>query len=136
MTEPDDALSFELVAAALRADSADVAVYARVLTDSLGDALPEGCVAVERERSVSDRMRGRPGEVSRITVSLGDQVLTLAVQRGRLAAEISKQVRGVVLSRRPVPVGEWATELAKALVSYADQSAQAAQVLRRLVAGS
>jgi hypothetical protein len=46
MTEPGDALSFEMVAAALRSDSADVAVYARVLTDSLGDALPAGVVAV------------------------------------------------------------------------------------------
>ena len=78
MTEPGDALSFDLVAAALRSDSADVAVYVRVLTDSLGDALPEGVVTVERDRTVSDRMRGRPGEVAKITVRLGDQLLTLA----------------------------------------------------------
>jgi hypothetical protein len=136
MTDPGDALSFELVAAALRADSADVAVYARVLTDSLGDALPAGCVTVDRDRSVSDRMRGRPGEVSKITVRLGEQLLTLGVQRGRPAAEICREVRGVVLSRRPVQVAEWAAELARALVAYADQNAQAAQVLRRLVAGS
>jgi hypothetical protein len=136
MTEPGDALSFDRVAAALRADSADVAVYARVLTDSLGDALPEGVVTVDRERSMSDRMRGRPGEVAKITVRLGDQVLTLAVRRGRPAAEICREVRGVVLSRRPVPVAEWAAELARALLAYADQNAQAAQVLRRLVAGS
>jgi hypothetical protein len=136
MTEPGDALSLDLVAAALRADSADVAVYARVLTDSLGDALPEGVVTVDRERSVSDRMRGRPGAVAKITVRLGDQVLTLAVQRGQPAAEICREVRGVVLSRRPVQVTEWAAELAKALVAYADQNAQAAQVLRRLVAGN
>ena len=136
MTEPGDALSLDLVAAALRADSADVAVYARVLTDSLGDALPEGVVTVDRERSVSDRMRGRPGEVAKITVRLGDQMLTLAVRRGQPAAEICREVRGVVLSRRPVQVTEWAAELAKALVAYADQNAQAAQVLRRLVAGN
>jgi hypothetical protein len=136
MTEPGDALSFDLVAAALRSDSADVAVYARVLTDSLGDALPEGVVTVDRERTVSDRMRGRPGEVVKITVRLDDQLLTLGVQRGRPVAEICREVRGVVLSRRPVPVTEWAAELAKALVSYAEQNAQAAQVLRRLVAGS
>ena len=136
MTEPGDALSLDLVAAALRADSADVAVYARVLTDSLGDALPEGVVTVDRERSVSDRMRGRPGEVARITVRLGDQMLTLAVRRGQPVAEICREVRGVVLSRRPVQVSEWAAELAKALVAYADQNAQAAQVLRRLVAGN
>jgi hypothetical protein len=136
MTEPGDAPSLDLVAAALRADSADVAVYARVLTDSLGDALPEGVVTVDRERSVSDRMRGRPGEVAKITVRLGDQMLTLAVRRGQPVAEICREVRGVVLSRRPVQVTEWAAELAKALVAYADQNAQAAQVLRRLVAGN
>jgi hypothetical protein len=135
MTEPGDAVSLDLVAAALRADSADVTVYARVLTDSLGDALPEGVVTVDRERSVSDRMRGRPGEVAKITVRLGDQMLTLAVRRGQPVAEICREVRGVVLSRRPVQVSEWAAELAKALVAYADQNAQAAQVLRRLVAG-
>ena len=136
MTEPGDAPSLDLVAAALRADSADVAVYARVLTDSLGDALPEGVVTVDRERSVSDRMRGRPGEVAKITVRLGDQMLTLAVRRGQPVAEICREVRGVVLSRRQVQVTEWAAELAKALVAYADQNAQAAQVLRRLIAGN
>jgi hypothetical protein len=136
MTEPGDALSFEMVAAALRSDSADVAIYARVLTDSLGDALPAGVVTVDRPRTMSDRMRGRPGEVTKITVRLGDQVLTLGVQHGRPAAEICREVRGVVLSRRPVPLTEWAAELAKALVAYADQNAQAAQVLRRLVTGT
>jgi hypothetical protein len=125
-----------MVAAALRSDSADVAVYARVLTDSLGDALPAGVVTVDRPRTMSDRMRGRPGEVTKITVRLGDQVLTLGVQEGRPAAEICREVRGVVLSRRPVQLTEWAAELAKALVTYADQNAQAAQVLRRLVTGT
>ncbi|HLX47442.1 MAG TPA: hypothetical protein VKS82_03830 [Streptosporangiaceae bacterium] len=136
MSESGDALSFDLVAAALRADSADVAVYARVLTDSLGEALPPGVVDIDRERTMSDRMRGRPGEVSKITVRLGEQVLTLVNQRGRLVAEICKEVRGVVLSRRPAPVEEWLAELARGLVAYADQNAQAARVLRRLVAGN
>jgi hypothetical protein len=136
MTEPGDAaLSFDLVAAALRADSADVGVYAKVLTDSLGESLPPGVVTVERERSMSDRMRGRPGEVTKITIRLGEQVLTLGSQHGRPAAEICKEVRGVVLSRKPAPIDEWVAELARALVSYADQNAQAAEVLRRMVTG-
>jgi hypothetical protein len=135
MTDQGDALSFDLVAAALRADSADVAVYARVLTDSLGDVLPPECVTVDRVRTAGDRMRGRPGEVSKITVRLGDQLLTLGVHRGTPVAEICREVRGVVLSRRPVQLDEWAAELAKGLVAYADKNAQAAQVLRRLVAG-
>lgn len=131
-----DGLSLDMLMAALRADSTDVAIYARVLTESLGDALPPGCVSVERERSVSDRMRGRPGTVSKVTVRLGDRVMTLGVQRGAPTAEICREVRGVVLSRQPVPVGQWITELARALMEQADQNAATAQALRRLVAGA
>ena len=36
MTQPDESPDLELVTAALRADSADVGLYARVLTESLG----------------------------------------------------------------------------------------------------
>ena len=136
MTEPDDALSLDMLTAALRADSTDVAIYARVLTQSLGEALPADCVTVDRERSMSDRMRGRPGEISRIAVQIGDQQMTLSVKNGRTVAEICRAVRGVVLSRQTVPIGDWAAALASALVDYAQQNAQAAQALRKLVAGS
>jgi hypothetical protein len=135
MSEADDGLSLDLVTAALRADSADVAIYARVLTESLSEALPPGTVSVERERSVSDRMRGRPGEVSKIVVRLDDRVMTLSVQRGQPAAEICREVRGVVLSRTPVPLHEWTAALASALVTHAERNAIAAQALRKLVAG-
>jgi hypothetical protein len=136
MTEPAGSPDLEMVTAALRADSADVAVYARVLTESLGESLPPGCVTIERDRSVSDRMRGRPGTVSRITVRLGERVMSLAVRNGEPAAEICREVRGVVLSRQPVPVQDWAAELARTLVGYAEQNAQAAEALRKLVTGS
>jgi hypothetical protein len=132
----DDALSLDLVTAALRADSTDVGIYARVLTQSLGEALPSEFVTVERDRTMSDRMRGRPGEISRVAVQLGDQQMTLSVRNGKTVAEICRAVRGVVLSRQTVPVGEWARVLAGELVAYAEQNAEAAQALRRLVAGS
>ena len=136
MTEPGDSLSLDMVTAALRADSADVAIYARVLTESLGDALPPGWVTIDRDRTVSDRMRGRPGQVSRITVRMGELVMTLGVERGVPVAEICREVRGVVLSRQPVPVAAWAQELARALVTHAEQNAATATALRKLVAGS
>lgn len=136
MTEHDDALSLDMVTAALRADSTDVAIYARVLAQSLGEALPADCVSVERDRSMSDRMRGRPGEVSKVAVKVGDQVMTLAVKNGQAVAEICREVRGVVLSRQAVPVQQWAAALASALVSHAESNAQAAAALRRLVIGS
>ena len=128
--------SLDMVTAALRADSADLAIYTRVLTESLGDALPPDCVTVDRDRSMSDRMRGRPGQVSKITVRLGERVMTLGLQRGAPVAEVCSEVRGVVLSRQQVPMGVWTEELAKALVAHAEQNAEAARALRRLVAGS
>jgi hypothetical protein len=133
---PDPGLDLDMVTAALRADSADVAVYARVLTESLSEALPPGTVVVERDRSMSDRMKGRPGEVSSIVVRLGDQVMTLSIKRGQPVTEICREVRGVVLSRTPVPLGDWISALASALVSHAERNAAAAEALRRLVAGS
>ena len=136
MTSPDDALSLEMVAAALRADNADAAVYARVLTNSLSEALPPGYVTVERERSMADRMKGRPGEISKVAIRLGDQVMTLAVRGGQPAAEICREVRGVVLSRQSVPLHQWASALASALVDHAQGNAAAAEALRRLVLGS
>src|ERR1700749_4087234 len=136
MTEHDDAGSLAMVPAALRADSTAVAIYARVLPQSLGEALPADCVSVERDRTMSDRMRGRPGEISKIVARLGELQMTLAVRNGQPVAEVCRAVRGVVLSRPAEPVGDWAATLASALVSYAEQKAQAAQALRRLVAGS
>ena len=137
MTEPGGGPSLEEITAALRADSADVTLYARVLTESLGDALPAGCVEVDRARSVSDRMRGRPGQVTRVTVRLGEKVLTLATVPGRPpAAEICREVRGVVLSRRPAGLQEWVDDLARELAAHAQQNAHTAEVLRKLVTGS
>ncbi len=136
MAEDDDALSLDMVTAALRADSADIAVYARVLTQSLGEALPPDCVTVDRKQSMSDRMRGRPGEITKIAVQLGDLQMNLGVRNGRPVAEICRAVRGVVLSRQAVPLQEWTATLANALVTHAKQNAEAAQALRKLVAGT
>jgi hypothetical protein len=85
---------------------------------------------------MSDRMHGRPGEILKIAVQLGDQQMTLGVKNGRPVAEICRAVRGVVLSRQTVPLQEWTVALASALVVHAEQHAEAAQALRKLVAGT
>ncbi|HUC59197.1 MAG TPA: hypothetical protein VMA95_17475 [Streptosporangiaceae bacterium] len=131
----DDGLSLEMVMAALRADSSDIAIYAKVLTDTLGDSLPADCLTIERNRSMSDRMQNRPGTVTKVSVKLGEKNLTLGTKKGAPVAEICHEVRGIVLSRNEVPIAEWAAELARALVAHAEQNAQAATALRRLVSG-
>jgi hypothetical protein len=134
--QADEGLSLELVSAALRADSSDIAIYARVLTESLGDSLPPGTVTVERNRSMTDAMKNRPGKVTKVSVRLGDKTMTLGMQRGAPVAEICHEVRGIVLSRTTVPIAQWITELAQGLVQHAAQNAEAAVALRRLVAGA
>jgi hypothetical protein len=119
----------------LSADRASVASLARVLTGALSDALPPGVVKVDWERSMSDRMRGREGQPIGVTVTLGDEVLSMHTEHGRVEPVISKAVRGIVLSRRPVSVTEWVTTLAQSIRALAEQDAQARATLQRLLLG-
>jgi hypothetical protein len=108
------------LAAALRADSADVDLSA-------------GLVSVERDRSMKDRMAGRPGRVSSVEVRLGDTTLTLATEAGRPSAQVLTTVRDVVISRRTVSLAEWSDELAAGLALLAQDSAQAREAVARLL---
>jgi hypothetical protein len=122
-----------LIAAALRGDSADVESYARVLTSVLGDALPPGMVAVERKRSLADRMAGRDGTPVSLTVSTPGENLILRRDPHGVAAEIHQIVRGVTIKRRIVGVDEWLVALATVLTRLAHTSAAARDALSRLL---
>jgi len=127
--------SIDLLAAALRRDAADLEIYVTVLTRSLADALPPESLIVERKRSMSDRLAGRPGTVAALTVSLDDRRLTLALPHGHPQGEVATVVRGVVLSREPVALDEWVTELATALSLRARSDARARAALEKLLLG-
>lgn len=129
MTDPD----VELLAAALRRDSADLNLYARVLTEKLADSLPPGAVRVERGRTVADRLAGRAGAVTELDVTLGDQRLALRTDRGRVTGEIRHEVRGIVLSRRPVALDEWLHVLARSLADAAASDTRARAALERFL---
>ncbi|MFJ9711442.1 hypothetical protein [Streptomyces sp. NPDC101234] len=134
--EPDGASdSIDLLTAALRRDAADLDVYAQVVTVTLSEALPPGSVVVERKRSMADRLSGRAGRVDRLEVFLGEQRLVLDLKGGQPTGEVCKEVRGVVLSRRPVALDEWVRELAVAIAARAQSDARARAALERLVLG-
>lgn len=123
-----------MIAAALRADSTDIASYTRVLTDTLGDALPPGMVTVERRRTLADRMAGREGEPVAVTVSTPDEELELRQHgHGQVRGEIRQVVRGVVIKRRPAAVDEWLVALAGVLAGLAERSATARAALANLL---
>ncbi len=133
MTGELEPSAVEQLAATLRADSADLDSYHRVLSQTVGGLLPAGMVEVERERSMSDRLAGRPGRATAIRLDLGDRTLELRAVKGRLVATASQQVKGVVISRREVSVAEWATLLAGYLAALAAENAEARAALGRLL---
>ena len=127
-------MDVELLAAALRQDSADLDIYAKVLSVNLVESLPRDAVQVVRKRSLSDRAAGREGNVTNLDVALGDVRLALRMDRGRVVGEICKEVRGVVLSRQQVGLDEWISALAQALSDAASSNARAREALQRWLA--
>jgi hypothetical protein len=122
-----------LIAAALRADRADVESYTRVLTAVLGDALPPGMVEVDRRRSLADRVNGREGTPVALTVTTPDERLTLRQEPHGVAGEIHQIVRGVTIKRRSVGLDEWLVALAGVLSKLAEGSATARDALSSLL---
>jgi hypothetical protein len=124
-------MDVEMLAAALRQDSSDLDIYAKVLSVNLVESLPRDAVQVVRKRSLSDRAAGREGNVVQLDVALGDSRLALRMDRGRVVGEICKEVRGVVLSRQQVGLDEWISALAQALSDAASSNARAREALQR-----
>jgi hypothetical protein len=130
MTSPED---IDLLAASLRADAADLDLYARVLTTSLSDALPADMLEIEHDQSLRDRLAGRPGRVAGIRVLLGDTTLELSAGRGLPKARVVRVVRGVTIASREVEIAEWSRLLAEALAERARESSSARAALAALL---
>jgi plasmid stability protein len=124
-----------MMIAALRADRTDVESYSRVLTNMLGDALPNGMVDVEYRRSMGDRVSGKPGQAVAVRVRAPERELELRQGRHGVEAEVRTVVRNVVISRKQVPIDEWLVVLAEELNKLAARDAVAREVLSRLFSG-
>ncbi len=124
----------QLLAAMLRTDRAEVASYARVLSGALAQALPDGMVELGYQRTVGDRLAGRPGRAVRVVVHGDNRDLELREGRhGQLEAELQQVVRGVVISRRSIGVDEWLHALAEDITRAAARDTAAREVLERLL---
>jgi hypothetical protein len=133
--EPLGPDSVDLVASALTAsaDLSDVGMFVRVFTRSFADALPESMVEVDSDRSLADRLAGRPGTPVAVRIAFPEKRLELRATRGWPEAEVQQVVRGVVLSRRQVPVEEWVHTLAAELTDLAARNASARAALAALL---
>ncbi|WP_197696561.1 hypothetical protein [Nocardia terpenica] len=134
--EPSPLWDMHMMVAALRADRSDVESYGRILTNVLGDALPDGMVEVDYRRTLSDRMGGKPGQATAVRIYAPDRELELRQgRRGGVEAEVRSVVRGVVISRKQIGVDEWLAVLAEELNNLAARDAAAREALARLFNG-
>lgn len=123
--------SFDLAAAGLRADQAEVASSLDLLAGALEQALP-GRARVQR-RGAGLLGRG-PKRVRSIDVELGSCRYQLAVHGERVDGFRERQVGGIAIKREPLPPQEWITALTSDLRAEAEHSAQAREALQRLLA--
>jgi hypothetical protein len=121
---------FDLLAAGLRADSADVHVSVEVLASKLEDAFP-GSARVERR---GGGLLGRGDKrVRNVRVSIGQCVYVLEVDGQRMAGYREKQVGGISIKREQLDAGRWVASLVAELRDEAGRSAEAREALERLL---
>jgi hypothetical protein len=122
-------LSFDLVAASLRADTSDVEAFVEALAVKLEGAVP-GRVRVKR------RSRGLMGakRVSRIVLTLGDERYELELESGQVICTARTLVRGVSIRSEQLTLSEWIDRLANSLVLEAQASAEGRAALGQLIA--
>ena len=89
---------------------------------------------VEYQRSMGDRMAGRPGKPVRLIVRGPERELELSQDsRGAVQAQSRKVVGGVVISRKPIAIDEWVQQFAAELSALAAANAAARQALAALL---
>ena len=124
----DAALDFDVLAAAIRADAADLRTFMEAFAGKLSEALP-GQVTVEREGGLFQKEH----RVRRIAVDLDDRHYELERVRSTVEARTAHQVRGIKLKTEAVPLEDWIDSLAHHLAAHAERSAHARAALSRLI---
>lgn len=121
--------SFDMLAAALRADMSDLNTFVEVLAGKVESALP-GRVTVERR---GGGLFSREKRVHRIEINLDNNRYALVADRGRILARRSSVVRGIVLKTEDLPLDSWINMLSRDLAAEAEQSESARVALERML---
>lgn len=110
-------LDFDLLAASLRADTADVGTWVSVLGTKLAGALPA------RVRLRHGGIFGG-GPVSGFTVDLGPWRFGMRQEHGQPVGERTHVVRDIALKTETLPLDIWLDALIEALAALAASSAR------------
>ena len=122
----DDVLNFDLLAASLRADSADISTWIAALSAKLAGALP-GRVTLRRGGLLGN------GHVEGVSADLGDWRYTLHLQHGQPVAERTHIVRGIALKTEATTIDAWLDGLARELTALAATSARERAAIQRII---
>jgi hypothetical protein len=124
----DDDIDFDLLAAALRADSTDLRAFMEVMATKLEAALP-GATQVTRQKA---SFRG-PKVVREIVVSAGGARLLLRRQGDAVVAMQARVSGGITLKTEEMDIDHWLGSLTEILGTEAQRSLQTRQALARLL---
>jgi hypothetical protein len=119
---------FDLSAAGLRADGADLASGLEVLAAKLADALGAH-TRIERKR----KLLGKPGPVSVIEVRIGEWRYSLRPTSSSANASRMREVGGIAIKRESLSIDDWLAGLTRDLEAEAQRSADARASLERLL---
>lgn len=119
-------LDFDLLAASLRADTADMGTWVDVLGKKLAGALPY------RVRLRHGGFFGG-GAVTGFTVDLGAWRFGMRLEHGQPSAERTHVVRDIALKTETLPLDAWLDALVEALTELAETSARERTAIQGLL---
>jgi hypothetical protein len=120
--------SFDMVAAGLRADAADLDAFVEALAVKLEGALP-GRVAIARQGGLFSRSK----RVREISVDMGDCRYNLVSNGGHIETTRRNEVRGIAIKSERLELDDWIAGLSRELEASARESADGRQALERLL---
>lgn len=129
-SSPDEAFDFDMAAASLQANTADVHMMLKLLVRQLADVLGK--------RLVFERAGGllrRSDEVKSVELSLGDDVLRAEVDGASLRCTIGHSSGGIRIRSEQVTMDEWLRRLLQGLQAEAQHSEHARLALENIVIG-
>lgn len=122
------ASDFDLLAASLRADAADLKTFLEVLANKMSDALPN-MVRVERAGGLFQKEH----PVQSIHIQIEEHGYEIRRVAGGLEARLNHQVRGIVLKNEVMRLEQWIEALSAHLTKHAESSASARNALDHMV---
>ena len=118
----------DLIAAALRADGADLDVFLEVTAKKFEDALPDH-TTVKRY----GWLHARRGKVEQLEITIDEWIYSLRHVHHGVHGYLTHVVHGIKLATNEVSLDEWLRALSAALARFADHQARGRDALQRLL---